>query len=240
MSDDYMDEQFVGQISQNKRYIKSKAPPNQPDKLKINNGMNTYQVRQLMLKRTKHALSQNIMDDENKEDDKGYQMLMKLGFKGGGLGKNNQGIQEPVSIDKNIDVMLSKKDKAGLDHQIKSNPKPKEIKKINPPRPKINIETQVVESLEGYRERMRNKYITNREKRKQQEEISSSSSEGSQDDSDQQEEEQGEEQQDLFGLSKFINKVNPSLKKKPRKRRKVRSEEDEEEEDLGTILDFQD
>ena len=73
-------------------------------KIKKNNRKQSV-VEKIMIHTVKKGLETNILQ----EDNKGFKMLQKMGFSmNQGLGKNGQGIKEPIKID------LDLQDKSGI------------------------------------------------------------------------------------------------------------------------------
>jgi hypothetical protein len=227
-ADDYMSDAFLQSLREENK-TKPKPPPKQHDPKKLTHNMKPQEVKKVMLTRAKEALSQNMIE-EAEEDDKGYKMLLKMGFEHGkGLGKTNQGIQEPISIKVELD-RLTQNPRRGLAHQVK---------KIKPTKPHIDtvtkkaVEEVAVESMDDFRERMKQRYIMNRnEKRKRssdsEEEISSSS------------EDEANQEEDVFGFGKFMSDVRKKNepKKKKKKKKVAATEENGDENDISYALDF--
>ena len=103
--------------------------------------------RELKEKQTKHHMIKNIKNDlgtKIKEENKGFQMLMKMGYKKGeGLGKDSTGMKTPLKI--NLNSLENKNQGIGIETE-KQNEIKKEIEKLK----------EYTE--EEYRMRMKEKY----------------------------------------------------------------------------------
>jgi hypothetical protein len=214
--DDYMSDTFVVQepIKQTK---KPEPKPHDPQKLHSN--MSSQQVKKVMMERAKEALNRNILKEADEEEDKGLKMLMKMGFKQGqGLGKSNQGIQEPININPELERIATYSNRKG----IKEAPKPKEVKIVKQPVVSAPLTT------DDYRERMKQRYFVGREKRKRAE------SDDEKEEDDDEISSSDEEQDDEFGFGKFMSTVQKKEKQKKKKKKT------DQEFDISYALDFED
>jgi uncharacterized membrane-anchored protein YjiN (DUF445 family) len=104
--------------------------------------------RELKEKQTKNEMIQSVKKNLSKvvleDDNKGFQMLKKMGFKiGQGLGKDESGMKTPIKI--NLNSLENKNQGIGIESE-KQNEISKEIEKLE----------EYTE--EEYRERMKEKY----------------------------------------------------------------------------------